>query len=176
MNETTFADIERARVALIDERTKRVADHAAWLKSCDARLKQLGERTALLSNGVDVARVDRALRILQVQGDPTKPVHGSDYDQRRDNTRLDAVADARRLLTENSNKLRLQYIGVKNYAHFGDQRADCDYNTGPRHGDIVFRIGLTSEARQRDLTPDEIEDALYFLHVWPTVAAAKVAA
>jgi hypothetical protein len=173
---TTLAEIERERGILNDERTKRVSDHAAWLKACDVRLKELSERTALLSIGVDVGRMDRALKVLWVEGDPTKVVQGNGFSPYAAKARSDALAYAKRLLAESPATLQGRYIGVKNYSGFGDQREDHQYGMGPRHGDIVFRIGLTHEAREQGLTPEEVEDALYFLHVWPTVVVAKKAA
>jgi hypothetical protein len=37
--------------------------------------------------------------------------------------------------------LKTEYLGIKNYAAFGDQREDHTYGMGPRHGTIVFSIG-----------------------------------
>jgi len=34
---------------------------------------------------------------------------------------------------------------------------------GPRHGSIIFEIGLTKEARQRDLSAEETDAAIYYL-------------
>jgi hypothetical protein len=42
--------------------------------------------------------------------------------------------------------LRERYLGVKNYASFGDQRYDDQYNYGPKHGDIVFTGGAMTRA------------------------------
>jgi len=50
------------------------------------------------------------------------------------------------------------YLGYKNYSGFGDQRCDCSYGMGPRHGYIVFDIG-----RNRDVELDDPESAIYFL-------------
>lgn len=49
-----------------------------------------------------------------------------------------------------------QFFGIKNYAAFGDQREDCIYGCGPRHGDIVFRIGRTRGGGVDVLGADEI--------------------
>jgi hypothetical protein len=50
------------------------------------------------------------------------------------------------------------YLGFKNYAQFGDQRCDCEYGMGPRHGYVVFDIG-----RNRDRELNDPESAIYFL-------------
>jgi len=39
------------------------------------------------------------------------------------------------------NAMKSEYLGIKNYAAFGDQREDHSYGMGPRHGCIVFSIG-----------------------------------
>lgn len=167
----SFIELEQERAALSDKRKNEIAQHASRIADIDARLKQIAERTSLLTSGVD-----RARRIVEVRGDATKSVHGRDWDQRQENVRGKAVGDARRWLANNATRLQECYIGVKNYSGFGDQREDHSYGTGPRHGSIVFSIGLTPEARNRTLTSDEIEDALYLLHVLPAIATAEKAA
>ena len=39
------------------------------------------------------------------------------------------------------------YFGIKNYASFGDQRHDGRYDMCPKHGSIVFSIGLNYDFR-----------------------------
>lgn len=56
-------------------------------------------------------------------------------------------------------RFRKGYIGFKNYAGFGDQRTDCSYGTGPKHGSMVFEIGM----KNRDIQKDNFEDEIYFL-------------
>lgn len=52
------------------------------------------------------------------------------------------LEEALKSLQENpADWAKNQYYGYKNYAGFGDQRCDCEYGMGPRHGSIVFRIG-----------------------------------
>lgn len=52
------------------------------------------------------------------------------------------------------------YIGMKNYAHFGDQYVCCDYGMGPRHGSVVFRIGRTNGRHTKSTLG---ENEVYFL-------------
>ena len=70
-----------------------------------------------------------------------------------------AISDAICAITVAPTKALMgQYIGVKNYAGFGDQREDHEYGMGPRHGTIVFRIERTRSARDNktQLGLDEI--------------------
>lgn len=167
---TTFKDIEKERGSLIDERARHMAEHSAWIAKCDARINELSERAVALSAGVDLERIDRARKVLFVEGDCTVAAHKDVRD-----SRASAIASAKQQLAENVAKLQETYIGVKNYAGFGDQREDHKYGYGPKHGHIVFRIGLTTEARRRDLSGEEIEDALYMLHILPALAKAGLA-
>lgn len=60
---------------------------------------------------------------------------------------------------------RVQFA-TKSYDRWHGQRSDCEYGCGPRHGSIIFRIGITDAARKRqqaDLTAAEVEAAIYYL-------------
>ncbi len=62
--------------------------------------------------------------------------------------------------------LWLTAFGTKDYDRWSGQRSDHPYGYGPRHGSTVFAVGLTGEVRRREsreLTPDEIEAAVYYL-------------
>lgn len=57
-----------------------------------------------------------------------------------------ALEDAIAAIQQSPNTaLKKEYIGVKQYAHFGDQRCDCTVGMGPTHGSIVFRITRLSD-------------------------------
>lgn len=78
---------------------------------------------------IDRERCLRALENIYIEGAP----EGAE--------RLKAIEDAiGAIQVDGETALQKEYIGVKNYAHFGDQRSDHEYNMGPRHGHIVFRI------------------------------------
>lgn len=52
--------------------------------------------------------------------------------------------------------LTLEFMGVKDYAGFVDQRCDCKYGYGPRHGCIVFRVGRAYPGDKSSLGEDDI--------------------
>ena len=54
-----------------------------------------------------------------------------------------------------------RYYGIKDYAHFGDQREDHEYGRGPRHGSIVFSIGRGSNYSEENVS-DYIDLLLFF--------------
>ncbi len=73
--------------------------------------------------------------------------------------REQAIEDAIAIIQKQTDYLDTQYIGVKNYAHFGDQREDHGYGMCPRHGAIVFEI------RKKDRKLPFTEDDIYYLMV-----------
>ena len=60
-------------------------------------------------------------------------------------------------------KLATEFFGTKNYDRWYHQRYDCRYGAGPRHGTTVFSIGLHLEVRDTELTPEQVDAALYIL-------------
>lgn len=60
--------------------------------------------------------------------------------------RQEAISDAIiAIQKDGTNALKREYIGVKQYSGFGDQREDHGYGMCPRHGSIVFEIGRHSK-------------------------------
>lgn len=56
-----------------------------------------------------------------------------------------------------------EFFGIKNYAGFGDQRCDCPYHMGPKHGDIVFKIGRRGSTGDERRAVEVTDDAVYLL-------------
>lgn len=59
--------------------------------------------------------------------------------------------------------LKHEYFGTKSYDRWHGQRCDCEYGHGPRHGNIIFSVGLQKDVRSRELTDEEKDAAIYFL-------------
>ncbi len=79
-------------------------------------------------------------------------------------TRRKVIEDAIAAIQEDGvTALAREFMGVKRYAHFGDQRTDCAYGMGPRHGSIAFRVGRDTSHRSRAPRPDLGPDDVYFL-------------
>jgi hypothetical protein len=78
--------------------------------------------------------------------------------------RGDAVRDAMSEIAAGGGRLQKEYFGTKDYDRWYDQREDHAYGYGPRHGSMVFRVGLTDEARRRELASHEIEACLSVLN------------
>lgn len=59
-------------------------------------------------------------------------------------------------------ELSYQYLGIKDYAHWTGQRSDHNYGYGPKHGYIVFSIGLKQP--NQSLSSVEQEASIYYLY------------
>jgi hypothetical protein len=98
---------------------------------------------------IDREKCLRALKHIRLQGLPTT------------NERKALIEEAITLIQRNgSEALKSGYIGYKNYAGFGDQRTDCSYGMGPRHGSIVYSIGRTNMGTESVTLGD---DEIYYL-------------
>lgn len=103
---------------------------------------------------IDVGRCRRAMRNLYIQGEPGT-TGGPDS---RGKMLEDAIAS---IQADGVKAMSAGYFGIKNYSGFGDQRSDCEYGMGPRHGHIVFSIGRTAEGRKGGVQLGE--DEVYLL-------------
>lgn len=72
--------------------------------------------------------------------------------------RAEAIMDAIAAIQKDGDSaLKETYVGVKNYAHFGDQREDHQDGYGPKHGTIVFSIRRQPKVARLDI------DAVYYI-------------
>lgn len=97
---------------------------------------------------IDIERCEQAMRELDIRGIPDTPC------------RKKLIESAIGAIQANpADALKAEYFGIKNYAEFGDQRADCRYGYSPTHGSIVFKIGR----RDRHTGPFSVDDCVYLL-------------
>lgn len=135
-----------------------------------ARLKNLiaHEKTVMLQlgGGLDRDKIELAESVMRV----SRFSNGGDE---KEGARQDAI---KWFATGKGGyqSLREGFYGTKNYDRWSGQRCDCEYGMGPRHGSICFSIGLTSEARRRDLTEDEKEACIYYLLNLAAIQDAQV--
>ena len=138
-----------------------------------ARLnKTLSDVRHLIGNakaGLDNDRIANALSILKVRGTYTNG--GQD--------RASVIRDAIDWLATGKcaayQGLDCADFGTKSYDAWYGQRSDHEWG-GPRHGSIIFQIGLKD--RVRELTEEDRSAAIYFLlniEVWEAARPAKAA-
>ncbi|BDH62343.1 hypothetical protein MTP04_24730 [Lysinibacillus sp. PLM2] len=60
--------------------------------------------------------------------------------------------------------LRKEYFGTKDYSGFVNQEVQCTYGYGPRHGYVVFSVGLKNGVRQKEFTDEEKDACIYYLN------------
>lgn len=101
---------------------------------------------------INLERCRRGMEEIRIEGWPGN----KDANPKRHKAIEDAITE---IQTKGEKALKEQYLGVKNYAAFGDQREDHQYGYGPAHGYIVFRI----ERKNRDKPIANKEDVIYLL-------------
>ncbi|CAH2606465.1 conserved protein of unknown function (plasmid) [Rhodovastum atsumiense] len=160
-------EVEGTRSALADHE----AQAAAVSRQLRTRIGELQTEIRCLEAGIDLAKVALAETVLYVHGEFDRA--GED----RDGARQDAINwFAACQPATGYGSLRHEYFGTKSYDRWRGQRSNHEYGYGPRHGSIIFEIGLLASARKRDLTADEREAAVYYLvHLSAIQAAAKAA-
>jgi len=142
INERNQLDAERAR--LITESKKKI----------DQINKRLDELDILSSNitryGIDTMKVGIALDLVDIKGEIKETPE-----------RIKCVHRFRDRVAANDKRIYNQYFGVKIYSGFGEQGEDHAFGFGPKHGNIVFSIGLKYRANN-ELT-EEQRDAIVYL-------------
>lgn len=132
--------------------------HEASSVKESARLNKLiaseNRAARLLAEGLDLNTISLAESILAVG----KYSNGGDE-------RASVIRDAIAWLagTGVRGNLKIEYFGTKQYDRWYGQRSDHSYGYGPKHGSILFSVGLRDDARHRELTQEERDAAIYYL-------------
>src|SRR5687768_8470312 len=144
-------DIEIARrlEALKRERKELEETTAKRLQAIKVERGQLIETMKRRAAGLDEAKIALAEKVIEVTGKYER--EGGCIDR--------AIAS----LANGGNYMKKMAIAVKDYDRFHGQGCDCEYGYGPKHGHHVFTIGLTRDARKRELTDEECDAAIYYL-------------
>ena len=154
-----------------------LAQHREAAAKRDAELiRAIADRRRVLelsADGIDMGMVEAAKGVVFVRGTYAKA--GQD--------RAGALHDAIKQMAtgtpirEHYGDLWRVAFGTKSYDGWYGQRCDSEYGCGPRHGSIIFQIGLTDAVRKSrkhaDLSPAEIEAVVYYLTNLERVQAAE---
>lgn len=159
----SLSDWERIINEWTSKRADAVKRHAEELRSIDWEIAEATRQRNLLLDGLDAAKIELADHVIYVRGDYERA--GQDRAQCRE--------DAIRELLAGGGRLRTEYCGTKNYERWRGQLSGHPYGMGPRHGSIVFEIGMQRTVRGRDLTADEIDAAVYYLRNLERIQAAS---
>lgn len=181
---TDLVELEKDADKIRREIAKEKGRHEETIQGYQSRLKAVLESLEAVSSGLDLAQIDLAETVLAVRG-AVDSVRLNDTRSNR-SCRSNAVREAVNWFThlddpDSVEALRVKnmhkyYLGVKNYDGFGDQGSDCEYGYGPRHGSIVFSIGLRRDRIGSEISYDERNACIYYLRNLSKVQAAKNAA
>lgn len=130
--------------------------HQDKIKALEWEEREAQTQINMICSGLDVEKILHAEHILQVSG--AFKDAGSDKD-----IVLKRSVDQ---IIEGGGSLFREYMGTKNYDRFSGQFISCSYGCGPRHGSVVFQVGLMPAIRNNGVTLDDsqIECCLYYLN------------
>lgn len=138
----------RERIAKHDE--EAVAQRKRLVAAHEAVRHLIGNAKA----GLDNERIANALAVLKVYG---SYISGGQDKATVIRDAVDWLATGKCGAYRGLDELD---FGTKSYDLWYGQRSDHEWG-GPRHGSIIFQIGLKD--RRRELTEEERSDAIYFL-------------
>lgn len=121
--------------------------NADMLKSKISDLERLEKIGTSIDAKLDLEKIQIAESVLIIGGNPI----GKNINRR-------AILK----IANNPEYLQTNFIGNKRYEGFY-QECDCEYGYGPRHGNIVDRIGLKSNARSNGISEEQRDACIYYL-------------
>lgn len=134
-------EVETKKEALEDYRQESRAKLTNLIQ--DLEMSEALYRMAHKVN-LDIPKFMQALHYIEVRNPAEfNPKHPEDLKLLDD--AMDWFAGTEKQYATNLVK---EFMGVKNYDGFYHQRTDCQYGYGPRHGSIVFSIGLSRNVRE----------------------------
>lgn len=158
----TILQISQERAAIADRQARfevYVRDHREQWKR---ELAELAEDEHMLIQKLDVSLITMARGILETHGLEHFAVdeynmHSGEF---ADNAMILQIIDD---VLAGCKALGAAYFGVKNYAGFVHQGIRCEYGMGPRHGHVVWSIGLKEQYRGTGLSAKQQNAVIYFL-------------
>lgn len=128
------------------------------------------ERLLMLRNieecsaGLDPKKIAIAEAVLQIRGQ---------FGNGAGDTQSVIDAAISDLATTGGTAMQETQFAVKNYDRWERQRSDHSYGCGPRHGSIVFAVGLHPHYRTVAPSAGAIEAAIYYLGCLPRIEQAR---
>lgn len=157
---------------IIKERLALEAELKAMTESFERRKKEITqqisqhkEQEQIVSSGLDLEKIELGKKVLYVYGNPYERCQDTKFDGSNTLAKL-AIAD----ILDGCKHLRKEYFGQKRYEGY-HQRSDHPYYCGPSHGSIVEEVGLRN--REKELSDEEVEAAVYYLTVWQQLPEAN---
>ena len=171
--EKSVVSLYKELTELTESRDKILLEHNVVIGILNKKISHVVRIIGLSQQNLDTGKILCAESILAIHG---LYIHAG-------NDRNSVIKDAIRwfidgkICYENGEinyykDLRRHYFGTKSYDRWYGQRTDCEYGYGPRHGYIMFSVGLKHEFRDHVFTPEEIEACVYYLNAIEPIQSA----
>lgn len=144
---------------LAQEKTTLEKQTAERVEQIRAETQALTETIHRRAVGLDESKIALAEKVVMVGG--------------KFERETGCLRRAMNCLAIGGGKMKTVAIAVKDYDRFRGQECDCEYGYGPKHGGHVFMVGLTPDARKRDLTEEECDAAIYYLVHFKDIQEAR---
>lgn len=160
---------------LYAQRRQELDRHAAALAGIERDLAKSRADIDLLVKGMSTDRIALGESLLEVCGNYVTA--GEE--------RAACVGKVMDEIGRGGGTLVHDYQGTKNYDRWHGQHIQCSYGCIPRHGSVIFSIGLRPAVRKRQpmpddparvLTAEEADACMYYLMQIHTIHAARAAA
>lgn len=148
----SLLEIETNIIHLTQKRQEAQRNHNEFLQKNECELEEMRRQKAMLLKGIDANRIKSAENLLRIYG----------LDNER-NFNVRCINEAINDIAQGSSKLQKEYFGIKNYEGWTHQECDLPYGFDPKHGSIVFSVGLSNP--KHNLTDEETECCLYYLNL-----------
>lgn len=133
--------------------------HQRAVQEIEGELIMLNQQIAAADHGLcSAVDVEIGQKVLRVEW-WSHPQQG----RRRTVEVHQQFAAAIRDLQEGCPRLRQRYFGIKSYASWHSQIADCEYGMAPRHGSVWFWIGLRRTRSAAELTVEDRQACIRYL-------------
>jgi hypothetical protein len=175
---SAYTERDRLQTAL----TAHLAEARATKERYEGLIAAQNRIIAQAGAGLDPVKIALGRTVVNVRGNIASARYGSGH------LRHDSQGGIRQLVVQDAIKwlatgdgagLQAGYLGVKNYDGFGDQRTDCEYGMGPRHGSIVFAVEGREGLRKHGwafMDDEQREAAIYYLTNLQAVQEAEARA
>jgi len=140
-------ETEKEIIRLNSEKEIKSKEYTDFIDTHDKKIDDLLKRKELLLMNIYADKIEIGQSLLYVK------VSARGFS--------DLINLAIKDLASGCNYMKNQYYGAKDYGGFSGQREDHRYGYGPRHGHIVFALGIKEPSRK--LTKYEIDCCLYYL-------------
>jgi hypothetical protein len=153
MKNKSLIDIQKQLNLINESISSTHKEYDNRLKTLNSMKEQTEQKLKWADKDLDIDKMIIGKRIIDIS---------DKYDKNNTHHKKLISLACEDLVSENI-KMKREYFGIKDYSGYYNQRCDCKYGYGPRHGHITFSVGLTKMARETKLSRYYIECALYYL-------------